>query len=1014
MKVRVSALVIALSGLLTMSAWAQQSSAFISLPYSMSFEASGSDSVELANNLWVFNTGADAVNCQDYWTIGTMTRSEGKRSVYIVHDDTTMLPSHGEQANLQFFYRDFEFTPGKQYTISFDWLNAATTADAAIYVGYFPYTTGTTPNSRSAFWKIAANSTNGVFPSTLSGSNCSAALYNQATWQSYSFPSLVASTNTTYRFYVAWANKGDVPSKGFAGCFDNLQITDSRCKAPTNITTEATACDTLLVKWDGIASMYDVKYRKLGYSQWSTASYSASMGNSCILEALEEGSYEIRIRAIYTDAEGNRMYSAFAKLDKEAIVYCADKHCIDYTNLLADNVLCTTGKGYDGWQANPSIAFETPGVEDYGSTDVRSRHTTNWDRTAYDPRTENKLPLVPAGALASVRLGNWNTGAEAEGITYQYVVDSALSILLLKYACVMEDPDHSANEQPRFTLEILDESGNRIDPTCGFVNFAADATRAGWHTVGEGYSRVTWKDWTTVGLHLDDYVGQTLTVRLATYDCSQSGHYGYAYFVLDCASATIESASCGENTRLEASAPSGFNYLWTDDRGTVVGREQEVSIITTDSAEYTCKLTSTENENCWFELKVLALPRFPIARGGWIYNPHNCENIVDFRDSSYIQTRYHGEVVNHYGQRLVGYEWDFGDGSGDLSAMPNCSHTFPQEGGTFQVTLTAWLAEGEGACLDDTVMTVVIPSIGDRLDVAHDTVCNGTRYVFHGARVLESGKYAYVDTMASGCVYVDSLYLFIAPTNTVNLPDTTICFTDTLYIGGIRYDKRVDDLFTPTFTNRYGCDSVVTVRVHYMDEILPTVNIIQMSETEELATINFAGTGYTYYTINDELEPRTDFSFQTAIPGDYVAHFYNEIGCTDTLQYTIIPPCLKVIDQRWNDVLFVLNEEAQHEIGLKTTYAFSAFQWLRNGEPISGATASYYYVGNKEEDILDPTAVYSCLVTLPDGSVKETCPFTATINPDYILPAPKKVVRNGNFYIENGDAVYNAFGNRVK
>lgn len=999
---------------------AQRTSNLVTLPYSMSFEASGSDSVELASGLWQFNNGADAPNCTDFWEIGQQTRSDGRQSVYILHD-SILLPGHGQDPTLQFFYTDMEFQAGKRYTISFDWMNSSISNDAAMYVGYFAYTTGTTPNSRSSYWLITANSTSGAMPANLSSANCTKPLKGATTWQNYTMPTLVATAGMTYRFYVAWANKGGVQTKGYAACFDNLQITDARCTAPSDVDATMLACDTMLVTWQGLAEEYDVKFRKTGTSQWSTASYYPSMGNSCIIEGLAEGSYEVRVRAIYYDADNQQMFSAFANLEKDAIVYCPDRHCIDYTTLSASNVTCATGQGYNGWNRNPEVAYETPGVVDFGSTDARSRHTTNWDRTAKDVRTGNKLKLVPDGALASVRLGNWNTNAEAESISYEYVVDSALSILLMKYAIVLEDPDHSANEQPRFTLEILNQNGERIDPTCGFVNFAADASAEGWHVEGDGYNKVVWKDWTTIGLHLDDYVGQTLTVRLATYDCSQSGHYGYAYFTLDCASATIESHSCGANFRLEASAPSGFIYEWADDHGNVVGREQEINILTVDSMEYTCTLTSTENENCWFQLSVMALPRFPMAQGTWHYSPKMCENIVNFRDSSYVQTRYYGDTINHYDQKMVAYEWEFLDGSGATSAMPNCQHTFPQDGGTYQVLLRTWLAEGEDDCEDVDTLYVTVPHLGDSLAVARDTICNGDRFLFWDKKLYQSGIYVHRDTAYTGCITTDSLYLFVAPTHTINLPDTTLCAGDVLCLGDTCYTVGKDGYFYPSFVNQYGCDSVVTVHIHFKDPVEPLIEVEQMSDSVDIATVYISGSGWSYYTMGDDPTHRHETMFQTTEDGKYELTFYSDstdnVTCQDTATYTIIPPCLRgLIYQRWNDVLSIMNEETQREQypDAKHYYSFTSYQWMRNGMPIIGANKSYYYVGESGE-VLNPADTYTCLVTLMDGTEDETCEFQPLMTAPSASPAPaRKYIKGGSLYIENGEMTYDAFGNRVK
>ena len=89
--------------------------------------------------------------------------------------------------------------------------------------------------------------------------------------------------------------------------------------------------------------------------------------------------------------------------------------CIDFTNLRSENVTCTYGSF-----SNP---YQYIGIRDDGPDKESSRHTIHKNANETDPRTGNQLHTVPPGEIASVRLGNWNKGAEAESITYQYFVD---------------------------------------------------------------------------------------------------------------------------------------------------------------------------------------------------------------------------------------------------------------------------------------------------------------------------------------------------------------------------------------------------------------------------------------------------------------------------------------------------------------------------------------------------------------------------------------------------------------
>ena len=626
MKIQQRLLLVAFALCATTGVYAQN----VTVPYLMSFESSGADSKELADE-WVLNAGAQASACTDRWIVGSSVHSDGRRALYIVSSDTAATPMFGKHANLQFAYRDLKLPAGSYY-LSFDWMNEGD-ADAALYVGYVVYTN---PSAGSVTY-ITANSASGIMPAALSGANNSGALYGKSTWQQYTFPRTinVSASTGTYRLYVAWANKGGntLADSVFGACVDNIQIVDSRVVPAKNIVPTSVSCDTVLLSWKGSADTYIVQYRKEGSNVWNTVNYDPSMGTSVLIEGLDEGSYSFRVRSISYDKDDNAMYGAYAYYQGEYLVYCADRHCLSYFDLHGSDVVCTYGKTkYMGsLQSNLQAPFENVGIIDYGAESNLSRHTVCWDKTATDPRTEGKLRIVPSDALASVRLGNWEIDNEAEGIIYTMTVDSAYSILLLRYAVVLEDPDHDEDEQPRFTIEICDAQGQKIDPVCGYINFAADATRSGWHTVGSGYDQVTWKDWTTIGLNLTDYAGQTLTIRLATYDCTLGGHYGYAYFTLDCTGATIETIGCGSDTHFAAEAPAGFAYKWMTQDGTVVSTQRMLDTYSVDSVEYTCRLSNLENADCWFELKVLALPKFPMADGTWSYTPVDCKNRISIR-----------------------------------------------------------------------------------------------------------------------------------------------------------------------------------------------------------------------------------------------------------------------------------------------------------------------------------------------------------------------------------------------
>ncbi|MBC7904946.1 MAG: hypothetical protein H7Y27_16080, partial [Gemmatimonadaceae bacterium] len=66
--------------------------------------------------------------------------------------------------------------------------------------------------------------------------------------------------------------------------------------------------------------------------------------------------------------------------------------------------------------------------------------------------------LCPYGGKYSVQLGNDVTGAQAEGLSYTFIVPTTVDTFTFTYyyAVVFEDPGHDHSEQPRFYFTAYD------------------------------------------------------------------------------------------------------------------------------------------------------------------------------------------------------------------------------------------------------------------------------------------------------------------------------------------------------------------------------------------------------------------------------------------------------------------------------------------------------------------------------------------------------------------------------
>lgn len=102
---------------------------------------------------------------------------------------------------------------------------------------------------------------------------------------------------------------------------------------------------------------------------------------------------------------------------------------------------------------------------------------------------------------------------------------------------------------------------------------------------------------------------------------------------------------------------------------------------------------------------------------------------------------------------------------------------------------------------------------------------------------------------------------------------------------------------------------------------------------------------------------------------------------TFPIDFTVQYPS-SIIHQKWNDVLALKN--SAYNGG---NYTFSSYQWYKNGEPLSGATLPYLYIGRdgSEFDLLDSYSVR--LVRNGEAVQLFSCPVSPVVKSsvyDYI------------------------------
>lgn len=497
------------------------------------------------------------------------------------------------------------------------------------------------------------------------------------------------------------------------------------------------------------------------------------------LQLYENISYSISI-SFDCGTSGDCGTSAGSQIHSLSIIRpeCDSSNCVDTRKLFSTKVT-----PYYGFYENP---YNAVGI--VSGNDLSTRHLVCTDTTATDPVVGPQLRIVPPGDDHSVRLGNQLVGTQAEAMLYNIDVDTTdFDMLILKYAAVMQDPSHTLADQPRFRIEMLDANGNLIEPaSCNSYDFVANSS-LGWNVQSYNGQLLLWKDWTIVGIDLSAYHGQSVMLRLTTYDCAQGAHFGYAYYNLHCAKKHIAFSTCSEGEFNHVEAPEGFNYSWRRDDSDEVLSTSRSADLPADGHTYYCDLSFIGDSTCVVTLSAVSRLVFPEADFDYTVSRDNCRFRVDFSDRSHL--------VDDTTTACDSVFWDFG--ALGTSTLRNPVVFFP-DSGTYTVTLVASLS---GDNCHDTITQQL------RLQYAFDTVdssiCANHTLFFMDTIFATAGSYV----LPIDC---DSLRLLNLSVLDTFLFDTVAVACDHFRYRGTSF--ACDTVADIIYTNAAGCDS--TYRLH--------------------------------------------------------------------------------------------------------------------------------------------------------------------------------------------------------
>ncbi len=370
-------------------------------------------------------------------------------------------------------------------------------------------------------------------------------------------------------------------------------------------------------------------------------------------------------------------------------------------------------QNFTNWVGNTSIyPYNTPGSNVssggipyyYNTGIVPGRHTIITTSTP-DPYTCGNVMTLPPGETQCVRLGNgginpnatpaaWTDGVgwQRDYLSYTFGITSSNSLLIYKYAVVLQDPTNDPNNpphpqpiKPRFIVTIKDASGHLVDTVCGKKEDYADTTTAGYRNCTNAAATalggntaaggdIVYRAWTTVGVDLRAFISQNVTIQFETWDCGLGGHFGYAYITARCDTMGIAVKACNQDGSVSLTAPPGFSYQWLPSGQT----SQTINLFNVQPGDTAyCELTTLDG--CKTSVRTTIYPTFTNA----YFTPH--PDVVCFGtpiamtdSSSSIYTFNNSHVP------IIDWSWNFGDG--DSSHLTNPTHLYATPG-TYSISL---------------------------------------------------------------------------------------------------------------------------------------------------------------------------------------------------------------------------------------------------------------------------------------------------------------------------------------
>ncbi len=439
----------------------------------------------------------------------------------------------------------------------------------------------------------------------------------------------------------------------------------------------------------------------------------------------------------------------------------------------------------------------------------------------------------------------------------------------------------------------------------------------------------------------------------------------------------------------DGEAISATNYLWGSNSGAIInGQGTNEATIKWDVAGTDVVSLSYSLGNCQGTgtLDVLILSKDSLIDGGFDVN----DSIQCYIGNNYVFTN---TTTITPPNELVGYLWDFGDGSTSTAANP--THQYAR-GGIYVVTLIAY-----GTITNDTVSSTVrvLETVVER--PSDQTVCAGNptqEVVFRGSADLYSWTNSLMIGLPNGSDPV-RIPSFIAKNSATHTVIDTITVTPQMSVSDlvcygdtVKFRIIVNPLTVPTIVgnNDVCSDAEVTYTTesgmsNYEWKVVGGQIVNGGGSTNDFATIRWNSSGQGTVSVN----------------------YTNKTGCRLTEGTTRTITFLEkvtIINQPSSSTALCSGDAFNLSVTASGTRL--AYQWYLNGNAISGATGSTYNVpSGKPSDSGD----YYVIVTGACNSVQSNTVSVHIGIPDIVVQKWENVLAVKSVPSENGGYQFTAF-----